>query len=57
MKKYSGLTATLASVGAAGVPSAVNITGDLTASAVVAKSEGEELIPRVVDYPIGIGKP
>ena len=35
---------------------AVNITGDLTASAVVAKSEGEKLIPRVVDYPIGLGK-
>ncbi len=88
------LTATLASVGAAGVPSAgiitliivlqavglgehvqagialilgvdrildmlrtgVNVTGDLTAAAVVARSEGEELIPRVVDHPIGIGK-
>jgi Na+/H+-dicarboxylate symporter len=88
------LTATLASVGAAGVPSAgiitliivlqavglgehvqagialilgvdrildmlrtgVNVTGDLTASAVVARSEGEELVPHPVDHPIGIGK-
>jgi Na+/H+-dicarboxylate symporter len=87
------LTATLASVGAAGVPSAgiitlilvlqsvglgahvqagialilgidrildmlrtaVNVTGDLTVAAVVAKSEGEVLEPRPVDHPIAIG--
>ena len=86
------LTATLASIGAAGVPSAgiitmilvlnsvglgaqaqagialilgvdrildmmrtaVNVTGDLTASAFVARSEGEELVPRPVDHPIAI---
>ncbi|MGD2068039.1 MAG: dicarboxylate/amino acid:cation symporter [Gemmatimonadota bacterium] len=88
------LTATLASVGAAGVPSAgiitliivlnsvglqgqvqagialilgvdrildmlrtaVNVTGDLTASAVIARSEGEDLIPHPVDHPIALGK-
>jgi Na+/H+-dicarboxylate symporter len=88
------LTATLASVGAAGVPSAgiitliivlnsvglqgqvqagialilgvdrildmlrtaVNVTGDLTASAVVARSEGEELVPHPIDHPIALGK-
>ena len=82
------LTATLASIGAAGVPSAgiitliivlnavglgahiqagialilgvdrildmlrtaVNVTGDLTASTVIARSEGEEIIPRPVDH-------
>jgi Na+/H+-dicarboxylate symporter len=87
------LTATLASVGAAGVPSAgiitliivlnsvglqgqvqagialilgvvrildmirtaVNVTGDLSASAVVARSEGEELIPHPVDHPLPVG--
>jgi Na+/H+-dicarboxylate symporter len=87
------LTATLASIGAAGVPSAgiitlilvlqsvglgahvqtgialilgvdrildmlrtaVNITGDLTVAAVVARSEGETLEPRPVDHPIAIG--
>jgi Na+/H+-dicarboxylate symporter len=87
------LTATLASIGAAGVPSAgiitlilvlqsvglgaqtqmgialilgvdrildmlrtaVNVTGDLTVAAVVAKSEGEVLVPRPVDHPIAIG--
>jgi proton glutamate symport protein len=87
------LTATLASIGAAGVPSAgiitlimvlnsvglgahtqagialilgvdrildmlrtaVNITGDLTASVVIARSEGEALVPRPVDHPIAIG--
>jgi proton glutamate symport protein len=87
------MTATLASVGAAGVPSAgiitlilvlqsvglgahvqtgialilgidrildmlrtaVNVTGDLTVAAVVAKSEGEVLEPRPVDHPIAIG--
>ncbi|HEX9885773.1 MAG TPA: dicarboxylate/amino acid:cation symporter [Longimicrobiales bacterium] len=86
------LTATLASVGAAGVPSAgiitliivlnsvglgpqvaagialilgvdrildmlrtaVNVTGDLTASAVIARSEGETLQPRRVDHPVAI---
>ena len=88
------LTATLASVGAAGVPSAgiitliivlnsvglqgqvqagialilgvdrildmlrtaVNVTGDLTASAVVARTEGEQLIPHPVDHPIRLGE-
>jgi proton glutamate symport protein len=88
------LTATLASIGAAGVPSAgiitlimvlhsvglgahtqtgialilgvdrildmlrtaVNVTGDLTASVVIARSEGEELVPRPVHHPIAIGK-
>jgi proton glutamate symport protein len=87
------LTATLASIGAAGVPSAgiitlimvlhsvglgaytqtgialilgvdrlldmlrtaVNVTGDLTASVVIARSEGEVLVPRPVDHPIAIG--
>jgi proton glutamate symport protein len=87
------LTATLASIGAAGVPSAgiitlimvlnsvglgahtqtgialilgvdrildmlrtaVNVTGDLTASVVIARSEGEPLVPRPVDHPIAIG--
>jgi proton glutamate symport protein len=87
------LTATLASVGAAGVPSAgivtlimvlnsvglgahtqtgialilgvdrildmlrtaVNVTGDLTASVVIARTEGEELVPRPVTHPIAIG--
>jgi Na+/H+-dicarboxylate symporter len=84
------LTATLASIGAAGVPSAgiitlilvlqsvglagqaaagialilgvdrildmirtaVNVTGDLSAAAVIARSEGEELIPHPVDHPV-----
>jgi proton glutamate symport protein len=87
------LTATLASIGAAGVPSAgiitlilvlqsvglgtqaqagialilgvdrlldmirtaVNVTGDLTAATVIARSEGETLVPRPVDHPIAIG--
>ncbi|HSK17907.1 MAG TPA: dicarboxylate/amino acid:cation symporter [Longimicrobiales bacterium] len=87
------LTATLASIGAAGVPSAgiitlilvlqsvglgahvqtgialilgidrildmlrtaVNVTGDLTVAAVVARSEGEVLEPHPVDHPIAIG--
>jgi Na+/H+-dicarboxylate symporter len=86
------LTATLASIGAAGVPSAgiitliivlnsvglgaqvqagialilgvdrildmirtaVNVTGDLTCSAVIARSEGEELNPHPVDHPVAI---
>jgi Na+/H+-dicarboxylate symporter len=86
------LTATLASVGTAGVPSAgiitlilvlqsvglaaqagagialilgvdrildmlrtvVNVTGDLSAAAVVARSEGEALVPRPVDHDIEI---
>jgi len=86
------LTATLASIGAAGVPSAgiitlilvlqsvglagqaaagialilgvdrildmlrtaVNVTGDLSAAAFVARSEGEELIPRRVDHAVAI---
>jgi proton glutamate symport protein len=89
------LTATLASIGAAGVPSAgiitlilvlqsvglgaqtqagialilgvdrildmlrtaVNVTGDLTVATIVARSEGEPLIPREVDHPIAIGAP
>lgn len=33
---------------------AVNVTGDLSAAAFVARSEGEELIPRRVDHPIAI---
>jgi proton glutamate symport protein len=87
------MTATLASIGAAGVPSAgiitlilvlqsvglgtqaqagialilgvdrlldmlrtaVNVTGDLTAATVIARSEGEELVPHPVDHPIAIG--
>jgi Na+/H+-dicarboxylate symporter len=87
------LTATLASIGAAGVPSAgiitlilvlqsvglgahtaagialilgvdrildmirtaVNVTGDLTAAAFVARSEGEALVPRPVAHPVAIG--
>ncbi|MEZ4425507.1 MAG: dicarboxylate/amino acid:cation symporter [Gemmatimonadota bacterium] len=86
------LTATLASIGAAGVPSAgiitliivlnavglgahiqagialilgvdrildmlrtaVNVTGDLTASTVIARTEGEELVPRPVDHKVEI---
>lgn len=86
------LTATLASIGAAGVPSAgiitlilvlqsvglagqaaagialilgvdrildmlrtaVNVTGDLSAAAFVARSEGEELIPHPVDHGVGM---
>jgi len=89
------LTATLASIGAAGVPSAgiitliivlnsvglqgqvqagialilgvdrildmlrtaVNVTGDLVASAVVARSEGESLVPRPVEHRVAIGQP
>jgi Na+/H+-dicarboxylate symporter len=88
------LTATLASVGAAGVPSAgiitliivlnsvglqgqvqagialilgvdrildmlrtmVNVTGDLSASAFIARSEGEELIRHPVDHPLPVGR-
>jgi proton glutamate symport protein len=87
------LTATLASIGAAGVPSAgiitlilvlqsvglgeqtqagialilgidrildmirtaVNVTGDLTAASVIARTEGEALIPRPVDHRIELG--
>lgn len=87
------LTATLASIGAAGVPSAgiitlilvlhsvglageagagialilgvdrildmlrtaVNVTGDLSCAAFVARSEGETLTPRPVDHPIALG--
>ena len=87
------LTATLASIGAAGVPNAgiiililvlnsvglgghaaagialilgvdrildmlrtaVNVTGDLTAASFVARSEGEELVPRPVDHPLRMG--
>jgi Na+/H+-dicarboxylate symporter len=86
------LTATLASIGAAGVPSAgiitlilvlqsvglaneaaagialilgvdrildmlrtaVNVTGDLSAAAFVARSEGEDLIPRRIDHDVAI---
>lgn len=84
------LTATLASIGAAGVPSAgiiilvlvlqsvglgtqaaagialilgvdrildmlrtsVNVTGDLTAASFVARTEGEQLVPRPKDHPV-----
>jgi Na+/H+-dicarboxylate symporter len=87
------LTATLASVGAAGIPgagiitlilvlqsiglggqaaagialilgvdrildmirTAVNVTGDLSCAAFVARSEGEELIPHPVDHPVRLG--
>jgi proton glutamate symport protein len=87
------LTATLASIGAAGVPSAgiitlilvlqsvglgeqtqagialilgvdrildmirtaVNVTGDLTVASVVARTEGEALVPRPVDHKIELG--
>jgi Na+/H+-dicarboxylate symporter len=86
------LTATMASIGAAGVPSAgiitlilvlqsvgladqvavgialilgvdrlldmlrtaVNVTGDLSCAAFVARSEGEELVPRPRDHPVAI---
>ncbi|HSH45541.1 MAG TPA: dicarboxylate/amino acid:cation symporter [Longimicrobiales bacterium] len=88
------LTATLASIGAAGVPSAgiiilvlvlqsvglgtqaaagialilgvdrildmlrtaVNVTGDLTAASVIARTEGETLEPRPVDHPVRMQK-
>ena len=87
------LTATLASIGTAGVPSAgiimlilvlqsvgmgaqtqagvalilgvdrildmlrtaVNVTGDLTCAAFVARTEGEAMVPRPKDHPIAIG--
>ena len=87
------LTATLASIGAAGVPSAgiitlilvlqsvglggqaqagialilgvdrildmlrtaVNVTGDLTAATVIARSEGEALVPHPIDHKIRLG--
>jgi Na+/H+-dicarboxylate symporter len=87
------LTATLASIGAAGVPSAgivtlilvlqsvglasytqagialilgvdrildmirtaVNVTGDLTAATIIARSEGETLVPHPVDHSIRLG--
>lgn len=89
------LTATLASVGTAGVPSAgiitlilvlqsvgmgaqaaagialilgvdrildmlrtaVNVTGDLSCAAFVARSEGEELIPHPVEHEVALGPP
>jgi proton glutamate symport protein len=89
------LTATLASIGTAGVPSAgiimlilvlqsvgladqaaagialilgvdrildmirtsVNVTGDLSAAAFVARSEGEILMPHPVDHPVRMGPP
>ena len=89
------LTATLASIGAAGVPSAgiitlilvlqsvglagqaaagialilgvdrlldmlrtaVNVTGDLSCAAFVARSEGELLVPHPVDHPVELGPP
>ncbi len=88
------LTATLASIGAAGVPSAgiitlilvlnsvglgaqtqagialilgvdrildmirtaVNVTGDLTVASVVARTEGEVMVPHPEDHPIRLGK-
>jgi Na+/H+-dicarboxylate symporter len=87
------LTATLASIGAAGIPSAgiitlilvlqsvglagqaavgialilgvdrildmlrtaVNVTGDLSCAAFVARSEGEDLVPHPVDHPVALG--
>jgi Na+/H+-dicarboxylate symporter len=36
------------------IRTAVNVTGDLSAAAVIARSEGEELIPHPVDHPIRI---
>ncbi|HEX7117612.1 MAG TPA: dicarboxylate/amino acid:cation symporter [Longimicrobiales bacterium] len=89
------LTATLASIGAAGVPSAgiitlilvlqsvglgaqtaagialilgvdrildmmrtaVNVTGDLTVASVVARTEGEALVPKPVEHPLPVGAP
>ena len=89
------MTATLASIGTAGVPSAgiimlilvlnsvgmgaqtqagialilgvdrildmlrtaVNVTGDLTCASFVARSEGEELVPRPKDHDIRLGPP
>jgi Na+/H+-dicarboxylate symporter len=89
------LTATLASIGAAGVPSAgivtlilvlqsvglaaytqagialilgvdrildmirtaVNVTGDLTAATIIARSEGEDLVPHPVDHRIRMESP
>jgi Na+/H+-dicarboxylate symporter len=89
------LTATLASIGTAGVPSAgiimlilvlqsvgmggqaaagialilgvdrildmlrtvTNVTGDLSAAAIVARSEGEQLFPRRVDHAVALGPP
>ena len=37
------------------IRTAVNVTGDLTVAALVAKSEGEALEPRPVDHRIAIG--
>lgn len=89
------LTATLASIGTAGVPSAgivmlilvlqsvglggqaaagialilgvdrildmlrtvTNVVGDLSASLIVARSEGEALVPRPIEHPVDLGPP
>ena len=34
----------------------VNVTGDLTAASFVARTEGEELVPRPVDHPVRMRK-
>jgi proton glutamate symport protein len=36
---------------------AVNVTGDLTAASVIAKTEGETLEPHPVDHPVKLGPP
>jgi Na+/H+-dicarboxylate symporter len=36
------------------VRTAVNVTGDLSCAAFVARSEGETLMPHPVDHPIAI---
>jgi hypothetical protein len=33
----------------------VNVTGDLTAAAVIARSEGESLVPHPVEHKIRLG--
>jgi Na+/H+-dicarboxylate symporter len=37
------------------IRTAVNVTGDLSASAVIARSEGETLIRRPIDHPLPVG--
>jgi proton glutamate symport protein len=39
------------------IRTSVNVTGDLTAASVIARSEGEPLIPRPVDHRIELGAP
>jgi Na+/H+-dicarboxylate symporter len=34
-----------------------NVTGDLSAAAIVARSEGEQLFPRRVDHAVALGPP